>query len=273
MTKHFYAHALAKVCYYKFGSGAHTVLCFHGLGMHGKQFHCLADELGSEFTFYGFDLFFHKDTELADNSLENIKYGLQPELLATFIKDFCDEHAIEKFSIMSYSMGTFYGAVLLDQLPQYIERAFFIAPSFLKVKPILSFLSSNKLGNLLFEKLALSENGLHNLVQFIKTIKVLDGKSAAILWKEVATPQLRFNMYANLTYLRHLKINVNSLSKKSNSLNVPLYFIFGKDDKTISSSLSAKVIKNFTSAKVSILDQGHDLIHKGLTREMLFCEI
>ncbi|RYF97694.1 MAG: hypothetical protein EOO07_39255 [Chitinophagaceae bacterium] len=52
-------------------------------------------------------------------------------------------------------MGTFYGAVLLDQLPQYIERAFFIAPSFLKVKPILSFLSGNKLGNLIFEKLAL----------------------------------------------------------------------------------------------------------------------
>ncbi|RZL32673.1 MAG: hypothetical protein EOP00_33675, partial [Pedobacter sp.] len=113
----------------------------------------------------------------------------------------------------------------------------------------------------------------HNLVQFIKAIKVLDSKSAAILWKEVATPQLRFNMYANLTYLRHLKINVNSLSKKSNSLNVPLYFIFGKDDKTVSPSLSAKVIKNFTSAKVSILDQGHDLVNKGLTREMLFCEI
>lgn len=273
MTKHFYAHALAKVCYYKFGSGTNVVLCFHGLGMHGKQFHCLADELGSEFTFYGFDLFFHKETQLVDNSLENIKKGLRPEVLATLVENFCNDHHIEKFSIMAYSMGTFYAAVLLDKLPQYIERSFLIAPSFLKTKPMLKFLASNRLGNLLFEKLALSKKGLYNLIQFIKTVRILDGASAEILWKEIATPELRFNMYANITYLRHLKVDVNSFSEKINKLNIPLYFIFGKDDKTISPNLSVKVMKNFISAKVSVLDQGHDLIHKGLTRDLLFCEV
>lgn len=272
MTKYFFAHSLAKVCYYKFGSGANVLLCFHGLGMHGKQFHCLAQELGDEFTFYGFDLFFHKETALMDNSLENIKYGLSPKVFATFIEDFCMENRIEKFSVMGYSMGTFYGAVLLEHLPQYVERAFFIAPSFLKVKPMLKFLSANKFGNLLFEKLALSENGLYNLVRFVKTIRVLDGKSAEILWKEIATPQLRFNLYANITYLKHLKINISSLSKKSNALNIPLYFIFGKEDKAVSPNLSAKVIKNFATARVFIASQGHDLVNKNLTRKMLFCE-
>lgn len=249
------------------------MLCFHGLGMHGKQFQCLTNELGNEFTFYGFDLFFHKETELVDNSLENIKYGLSPEVFSAFIEDFCKEMQIEKFSIMAYSMGTFYGAILLDRLPQYIERTFFIAPSFLKVKPILKFLSSNRLGNLLFEKLALSENGLHNLVQFIKTIRVLDNKSAEILWKEIATPELRFNMYANITYLRRLKVDVGSLSQKTNAFNIPLYFIFGKDDKTVKSALSSKVFKHFTTAKVHIANMGHDLVTPQLTKEMLFCEV
>lgn len=273
MTKYFFSHSLAKVCYYKFGNGGNTVLCFHGLGMHGKQFSCLANELGTEFTFYGFDLFFHEETELADNSLDNIKYGLTPETFTTFIKDFCKENGIGKFSVMAYSMGTFYGAILLDRLPQHIERTFFIAPSFLKVKPILKFLANNKLGNLLFEKLALSENGLYNLVQFIKTIRVLDSKSAEILWKEIATPTLRFNMYAKITYLRRLEVDVASLAKKTNEFNIPLYFIFGKDDRTVNAGLSSKVFRYFSTAKVHIANQGHDLVNAQLTKEMLFCKI
>ena len=61
MTDHYFENALVKLHYYKFGNGPQIMLCFHGYGMHGKQFKILeGTALASKYTFYGFDLFFHR---------------------------------------------------------------------------------------------------------------------------------------------------------------------------------------------------------------------
>ena len=62
MTQHYFENDLVNLHYYKFGSGPKAMLCFHGYGMHGKQFKLLESSLGHAYTFYGFDLFFHKET-------------------------------------------------------------------------------------------------------------------------------------------------------------------------------------------------------------------
>ena len=62
MTEHYFENSLVNLHYYKFGNGEKKMLCFHGYGMHGKQFKIFEQPLGSKYTFYGFDLFFHKQT-------------------------------------------------------------------------------------------------------------------------------------------------------------------------------------------------------------------
>ena len=58
------------------------MLCaFHGYGMHGKQFKLLEGSLGEHYTFYGFDLFFHKETQLKDQSLAAIQKGISKKAL------------------------------------------------------------------------------------------------------------------------------------------------------------------------------------------------
>ena len=64
MTDHYFEHPLGKLHHYKFGQGNKAMLCFHGYSMHGKQFNLLEEHLGESYTFYGFDLFFHKETVL-----------------------------------------------------------------------------------------------------------------------------------------------------------------------------------------------------------------
>lgn len=271
LNKHFFEHPLATVCYYSFGKGEQVMLCFHGLGMHGKQFYCLSDELGEEFTFYGFDLFFHQDTELVDNSLETIRKGLPPEKFAKLVHDFCAALAIDKFSVIAYSMGTLYAATIIDHLATRVQQAFLIAPSFLRIKPIVTFLSANTIGNFLFRKLALSKNGLLNLLRLMRTTRILDYNSTEILWREIATPELRFKMYANITYLNLLQVNKRQLAQKTNTHDIPLYFIFGKNDKTVRPTLTKYVNRYFPRAKVLVLEQNHDLVNTGLTRKILFC--
>jgi hypothetical protein len=46
LTDHYFENDLVKLHYYRFGRGDKIMLCFHGFGMHGKQFKLLDGELG-----------------------------------------------------------------------------------------------------------------------------------------------------------------------------------------------------------------------------------
>jgi hypothetical protein len=81
MTEHYFEDQFVKLHYYKFGSGPQHMLCFHGFGMHGKQFKLLDTHLGHQYTFWGFDLFFHKETRLKDQSLATVKKGCKKQSL------------------------------------------------------------------------------------------------------------------------------------------------------------------------------------------------
>ncbi|RYD72015.1 MAG: alpha/beta hydrolase [Sphingobacteriales bacterium] len=272
MTDHYFKHPLVNLHYYRFGTGAKTILCFHGLGMHGKQFTVLEKELGTEYTFFGFDLFFHKETSLINNDLKEIRKGItQPDLAALFA-DFCAYENIERFSIMAYSMGTFYAAALMRYIPERIEKAFLIAPSFLKTPKFLDFLANNIAANFFFEKLLLSKNGLKILLRACLNLRVVDQNNYEILYREIATAELRFNFYANVTYLKHLNVNYEELAESINKAGISCYFIFGESDKSIPPRTAGKLLPKLKMAKKIIVAEGHDLVTARLTKKILFCE-
>ena len=272
MTDHFFNHPLVNLHYYRFGKGPKSMLCFHGLGMHGKQFTVLEKELGDEYTFYGFDLFFHKETVLNNNDLSLIKKGISKADLTALFVDFCMQEQIQRFSIMSYSMGTFYAAALMQYIPNRIEEAFMIAPTILKTPRVLDFLANNTLANLFFEKLLLSENGLKALLKTCLKLRVVDKNNYEILYREIATAQLRFNFYANVTYLKHLDVHYRQLADSINSAGIACYFIFGVRDKSIPPRTAGKLLPMLSTAKKIIVDEGHDLVTSRLTKKILFCE-
>src|ERR1700753_3425540 len=102
MTQHYFENELVNLHYYKFGNGPKAMLCFHGYGMHGKQFKLLEVPLGDKYTFYGFDLFFHKETKLQDQSLQTIQKGISKKQLVAFIEQFCKFENIDRFSVIGY---------------------------------------------------------------------------------------------------------------------------------------------------------------------------
>ncbi|MRX47155.1 alpha/beta hydrolase [Pedobacter puniceum] len=261
MTNHFFEHSLASVHYYKFGSGPKAMLCFHGYGMHGKQFKLLEEHLGTDYTFYGFDLFFHKATKLRNNDLAIIKKGISKKQLAKLFTDFCDEQQINKFSILAYSMGSHYAATIVEEVPERVSEFIAAAPSSLKPGWLVTFLSRKKLGNKVLEKLALSDSGMHKLLKLIKNLKVIDQKIYEILYKEIATYELRFSFYACLTYLKHLKINHQKFVKNLNQYQIKSIFIFGARDKNYPAKIAENTIKKLHWAKQEVLDANHEMIN------------
>src|SRR5690606_17272647 len=117
MVEYYFENELLTMRYYKFGKGNRNMLCFHGYGMHGKQFKVLEDTLGDRYTFYGFDLFFHKKTKLKDQTLKAVKQGISKAQLSNLFLDFCKHAGIHKFSIVAYSMGSHYATSLVEEIP------------------------------------------------------------------------------------------------------------------------------------------------------------
>lgn len=262
MTEHYFEHPMARIHYYRFGSGEQTMLCFHGYGMHGKQFKLLEPLLGHKYTFYGFDLFFHKETKLQDQSLQTVRAGITKEQLCEIMEAFCKRENIDRFSVIGYSMGTHYATVMAERLSHRINEYIVIAPSCLKPGVMLRFLATTKVGNYAFRKLILSENGLLSLLTLCRRIGVIDDKGHEILKKEFATPELRFDFYASATYLRAFRTDGQRLIGSLNQQPVKSLFIFGKRDKMYPPGIGKHLIAKVKNAKTVILDENHEMINR-----------
>ena len=268
MTDHFFYHPLVSLHYYRFGNGPKAMLCFHGYGMHGKQFNVLTEKFGDEYTFYGLDLFFHKQTKLTDPSVAQVKKGLAQADFCAVMNAFCKHESIDRFSIMSYSLGTHYAAVLAVQEAARIDHLFMLAPSFLKVFPPLRIMAKNLIANFVFRRLFLSRNGVKMMLGLCKTFGVVDDKGHEILTSEMATMDLRFAFYANVTYLRFLEVERSDLVAALNANKVACYFIFGKRDKMYPSAIADQLVAQLHSVKQVTIDEDHDLVNKNLPEKI-----
>jgi pimeloyl-ACP methyl ester carboxylesterase len=262
MTEHYFDHPDVTLHYYKFGKGPKNMLCFHGFGMHGKQFKLLEANLGSNYTFYGFDLFFHKETKLKNQSIEVIKKGLSKQELAGIIADFCAHENIDRFSVIGYSMGSHYATAITEQMPGRIDEYIVAAPSSMNPGRLIRFFSKNRAGNKILEKLTSSEKALINMLNFLKRMCILDHKGHQILSREFGTADLRLNFYACFTYLRYLETNEPHLMQVLEKNNISCIFIFGKKDLMFPPHIGKKFIASLKRAEVIILDDNHELINQ-----------
>jgi pimeloyl-ACP methyl ester carboxylesterase len=268
MTEHYFENDLVNLHYYKFGDGPKTMLCFHGYGMHGKQFKLLESDLGSKYTFYGFDLFFHKETKLKDQSLPTIKKGITKKELANFVEHFCMQEGIGRFSLLSYSMGTHYATTIVEELPSMVDEYIVAAPMCLRPGTLITYFSKSKMGNSILEKVALNKNALTGMLKLFKRLRFINSEDYKILYGEIGTPELRFNLYASFTYLRFLETDEARLSAMLNEQNIKSIFIFGKRDKSFPPGIGSNFIKTLKQAEVIVLDEGHELVKRSFAASL-----
>jgi pimeloyl-ACP methyl ester carboxylesterase len=268
MTQHYFENDLVSLHYYKFGDGTQPMLCFHGYGMHGKQFKVMEPAFGSKYTFYGFDLFFHKETKLKDQSLPAVKRGITKKDLALLITDFCKHEGIDRFSVIGYSMGTHYATTVVEELAPMIDEYIVAAPMCLKPGALITYFSKNKTGNKILEKLALNERALTGLLKTCRRLRLFDKEAYHILYNEIATAQLRFNFYACFTYLRFLETDEARLIQALDAQNIKTIFIFGKRDKTFPPSIGNKLLAKLKHAEVIVLDESHEMIKSNFVHSL-----
>ena len=262
MTSHYFENSLVTLHYYKFGNGGQTMLCFHGYGMHGKQFKALEPALGNKYTFIGFDLFFHKQTKLHDQSLATVNKRISKQDFAALMTEFCAFEQIGRFSVIGYSMGSHYATVVAEEMGNRIDTYIIAAPSSIEPGTLTRFFSKNKMGNLLLRKLMSSKRALTGMLNFSKAVGLIDNVGREILYKEIETAELRFNFYACFVYLRLFETDEPQLIKVLTEQNIRSIFIFGKRDKMYPPKIGKAFFAKFKQAEVVILDEDHEMINQ-----------
>ncbi len=268
MTGHYFENDLVNLHYYKFGEGPKNMLCFHGYGMHGKQFKILESSLGSKYTFYGFDLFFHKETHLKDQGLPAVKKGISKKELAALFTDFCKKGGIERFSVIGYSMGTHYATIIVEELAFMVDEYIVAAPSCLNPGKLIPFFSKNKTGNKILEKLVLNKTVLTGMLKLFRRLRFINSGDYKILHNEIGTAGHRFNFYACFTYLRFLETDEPRLLEVINEQNIKSIFIFGKRDKSFPPGIGGAFIAKLKQSEVAILDESHEMIKRSFAASL-----
>lgn len=238
------------------------MLCFHGYGMHGKQFLSLEPAFGDRYTFYGFDLFFHKETKLHDQSLATIKSPITKKDFASLIAGFCEHEHIGRFSVLGYSMGSHYATVMVEEMGERVDEYIIAAPASIDPGLLTRIFSKYKTGNKILEKLTASEKALINMLDLAKFIKLIDATGRDILYKEIETAEARFNFYACFTYLRLFETDEEKLIKTLVEQNIRSIFIFGKRDMMYPPKIGKRFLAKLKKAEVVLLDEDHEMINQ-----------
>jgi pimeloyl-ACP methyl ester carboxylesterase len=126
------------------------MLAFHGYGMTGKQFHVLEQSVLSKYRVYGFDHFFHGQSELSGWTEKQILAGMSKELVRAYAEQWFKIHGRQRISLMAYSIGSNFALILLEEFPDLIDEIILMAPDGLERFKVFEFVQHKTAGKLLF---------------------------------------------------------------------------------------------------------------------------
>ena len=252
--------------YYQYGSGSEILLAFHGFGMIGTQFKVLEEAFGRKYKIISFDLFFHGQTNVKDNSVKNIRRGLNAKQFASEIAEFLDAlyPTTEKVSLLSYSIGTRMALCLIENMPQRIDASYLIAPDCIEPNLLLKLGGTNFLVNRLFHTLVYSPKTVNVLLNLLLKLKYIDADIYRILKAEFSSTETRLISYNTITYYAQLSFDRKKLADAINMHQLDCHLYFGKKDKLFPSKIGERFGKLLNQPNIHVFDGGHELVNAAM---------
>ncbi|MEE1945654.1 alpha/beta hydrolase [Pedobacter sp. KR3-3] len=255
--------ASSNLHYHEYGNGKEILLAFHGFGMRGTQFKVLEEAFGQKYRIISFDLFFHGETRLNDNSVGHIRKGLDAREFAAHINQFLDAEfpGTEKVALLSYSIGTRMALCLIENLPHRIAATYLIAPDGIEPNRLLKLGGANFVVNRIFYKLVYSPKTVTFCLNLLLKLNYIDEAIHRILKAEFGTTETRLTCYNTITYYAQLKFNRKRIAEAINTHKIDCHFYFGKKDKLFPSKIGERFSTLLADPNIHVFDGGHELVN------------
>lgn len=264
---------LGKVHFNEYGTGTKPLLAFHGYGMTGRQFHVLQKSILSKYHVYGFDHFFHGESELNGWPEKKIIAGMPRETVKLYLQQWFEVYGRQRVSLMAYSIGANMALILLEEFPEWIDEIILMAPDGLAPYKGFKFLQQNPAGKILFKTAAKSKWLAPAILKILKRGKLIDDSLYTIAYNEIDNPKKRQDVYYTLNLIKQLKPDTAKLIKLLNGQQVKCIFIFGKDDMLFPKKAAMPVLAALINAEIHEVPMGHWLVTPQLDEYLLNCNL
>jgi pimeloyl-ACP methyl ester carboxylesterase len=251
---------LGKVHFHEYGSGNKPMLAFHGYGMTGKQFHVLKDSILTQYRVYGFDHFFHGESELDSWTEKQILSGMPKATVKAYLDEWFKLYGKQKVSLMAYSIGANLALILLEEYPDLIDEIILMAPDGLSVYKGFHFLLHKPVGKYFFKRVTKSKWLAPSLLKNLKKVRFIDNSLYNIACNEIDTEKKRLDVYYTLNLIRLLKPDSHKVAQLINQHKIKCTLIFGRDDQLFPKQAATLFIEELDNADVHEVPLGHWLV-------------
>ncbi len=255
---HILTYKNSTLSYQKSGHGDKVMLLFHGFGQHHRAFAALTETLASQCTLYAFDLFFHGNSQWNEG-----EQPLEKVMWKEIIVHLLNEHKIEKFSVLGFSLGGKFALTTLELFPQQIEHVFLLAPDGIKTNFWYSLATYPLLLRKFFKSMILKPGHLHAITSILHGLHLVDNSLLRFAESQMDTQEKRERVYYSWVVFRHLHLDLKNLAGLIKSHPIKLTMIVGKHDKIISTQNMQHLLRHLQDYQLEILDTGHNGVIAG----------
>lgn len=258
-------HQRSRLHYRIIGNGSRVMLAFHGYGQSSAYYESMVKALGSDYTLYAFDLFFHGRSQLHKS-----QSPLSKEHLAEIIIKFLEQHKIRRFSLMCFSMGGKFALTLVEKMPEKIDELYLIAPDGIRTSFWYNVATYPGWLQQLFKRSVLKPMPLFTLLNVLNKYRMVHKSLFRFAHYHMDSTSKRLRVYRSWVGFRELDFNINHIVQLLNRHQVAVTMFLGEFDRVISPKRVGTFIKSLDKGELVILKTGHtyllqrvaDLLHQ-----------
>lgn len=250
----------SKLFFNKAGTGSKPILLFHGFGQDHSVFNTYIEVLGSNYTLYTFDIYFHGQSEWLQN--HPVKKNQWEKILTQFLR----EQNIERFSLLAFSIGVKFALASVEACPARIDNLFLIAPDGISKNFWYTLATSTWPLRVLFKSLIQKPQRFYSIVQLAKRMLLVDEATLRFAESQMDTTEKRLRVYQTWVGFRKLQFNMQELVRLINNHEVRTIIILGKLDKIIRPNDITGWAGRLKHSKVEMIDARHSGMVKEAAR-------
>jgi len=247
----------------KTGTGPKTLLLFHGFGQDHTALLPVANAVADRYTCYLFDLYFHGQSYWAhaDTPVEKKHWK-------AYLQGFLQEHQIDRFSVLGFSLGGRLALASLEAFPERTEAIYLIAPDGLRASPWYTLATGSWLSRKAFQAAMMRPGLFFKLADTGRNWGWLDAKLHRVADYYMRQPHKREQVYAAWVGFRRLKSAPRQVAGLIRQHGVRVVIIMGMRDVLIPAGRVQGLTKQLKPGEYTLhlLNAGH---HQLLGNEII----
>ncbi len=243
----------ASVTYDFYAGGPAFLFLFHGFGQTADIFKSFISEARFAYSIIAFDLF------------DSLKNGSTSESVISMpqwnqmIEQLCEKYAIEKFSILSFSMGTRFALSILEQQGTRIERMVLIAPDGFGNTLWFRIATATHLTRKIFKVVMKYPKWIKRIAKGMHKIGLLNQITYRFIARNLENKLLTEKVYVTWTYVRKLGISQRTFVTLINKYSIRLLFVLGKQDQLVASDRIRSMVSQTNAQLIELALAHHKL--------------